>query len=379
MELVCSEGGHLVVGGKPFRAVLVNAYYLQEEAARGRRDLVDETFAACVAMGVGVVRAWAFNDDPAKADTGIQRDKLIYSPLGLTGLDRVLERARAFGLRLVLPLVNHWNAYGGARQYLLWNGVGDAREGDVRFFTDGRVRAHWAAHVTQLLQRTNPLTGFRYAEDPVVLAWELMNEPRGRGLPPAGPGSLVEWVRFAAGTVRSAGARQLISVGDEVEENSFENGAYDPSFWKRVDGEHLFSPKNGGSFARFLEVDDVDLGSCHFYPEKYGLTPGAEAEAGCAWIEGHAAVAHARKKPLLVGEFGMIAPSRLEAYRRWLRAAEHAEVAAIGPWLFCYRSRPALWDEFTFYDDDPIARLLADAAARLRDYSRGAVAPPPSR
>src|SRR3954471_23661477 len=117
VDFVRATQGVLSDGDRPFRFVLVNAYYLQEEAARGRLDRVEETLAACVAMGVRVVRAWAFNDDPNKADTGIQRARLASSEVGLTGLDRVLERARAHGLRLVLPLVNHWNAYGGARQW----------------------------------------------------------------------------------------------------------------------------------------------------------------------------------------------------------------------------------------------------------------------
>ena len=104
MDFVRASQGRLLEGERPFRFVLVNAYYLQEEAARGRLDLVDETLAACAAIGVAVVRAWAFNDDPNKADTGIQRERLRYSAVGLAGLDRVIERARAHGLRLILPL-----------------------------------------------------------------------------------------------------------------------------------------------------------------------------------------------------------------------------------------------------------------------------------
>jgi mannan endo-1,4-beta-mannosidase len=312
--------------------ILVNAYYLQEEAARGRIDLVDETLAECRAMGAGVVRTWAFNDDPNKLDTHIQRAAGVYSEAGLHGLDCVLERARARGIKLILPLVNYWNAYGGARQWLLWHGVADAREGDPRFFTDERVRAHYAAHVGQLLDRENPLTGVRYGDDDTVLAWELMNEPRTGGLP---PDVLADWARFAARAIKSR-ARQRVSAGDE--------------------GELAV-------FRLLLAEGDLDLASCHFYPHKYGVPPGDERAAGIAWIEERARLAAAFGKPLVVGEFGIAngvldSNERVAIYRAWIEAAARAGAAGIGPWLFAYGARPAAWDEFTFYAGDPIATLL---------------------
>jgi mannan endo-1,4-beta-mannosidase len=322
------RGGSLWLGDQPFRFVLVNAYYLQEEAARGRLDVVDETLAAAGAMGAKAVRAWAFNDDPNKHDTGIQRGPSVYSQRGLDGIARMIERARAHGIRLILPLVNYWNAYGGARQWLLWHGVADAVEGDVRFFTDERVRAHYASHVARMVAP--------YRDEPTVLAWELMNEPR--GVP-------ADWVRFAARAVKAAAPNHLVGVGDEGEE------------WS----------------SGLLDCEELDLASCHFYPHKYGHPRGSEAEAGVAWIEEHARLAAAAGKPLVVGEFGIAngaipSEKRLEAYRAWLRAAvDSPGVAGIGPWLFAYRSRPPDWDEFTFYRDDPIAQELHNASEAFKD------------
>jgi mannan endo-1,4-beta-mannosidase len=362
VEVARAPDPHLVLDGRPFRFVLVNAYYLQEEAARERLDLVDETLAACRALGIRVVRAWAFNDDPHKADTGIQRDRLAYAERGLVGLDRLLARARAHDVRLILPLVNHWNAYGGARQWLLWNGVADAREGDPRFFTDPRLRDHYAAHVERILTRHNPLTGLAYRDDPTVLAWELMNEPRGRGLDGDGA-QLADWVAFAARTVKRIAPRQLVSAGDEGEQVSLDG--HDAAFWHAVGATHLFDPATGTSFSRHIACPDVDLASCHFYPEKYGVRPGAEAEAGGVWIAEHARLAARAGKPLIVGELGVptdgrIADAdRLAIHRAWLDAAGRTGVAGIGPWLFAYDARPAAWDEFTFFRKDPLCGLLS--------------------
>jgi len=316
------RAGALWEGARRFRFTLINAYYLQEEAARGRLDLVDETFAGARAMGARVVRAWAFNDDPNKDDTAIQRALGAYEERGLDGLDRTVERARAHGIKLILPLCNYWNAYGGARQWLLWHGVADAREGDPRFFTDERVRQSFTSHVQRIAGR--------YRDDDTVLAWELMNEPRGA---PA------DWVRFAARAVKQAAPRHLISLGDEG-------------------GEHL-------------DCDELDLASCHFYPQKYGVRGGDEARAGVDWIAAHARAAARAGKPLVVGEFGIARDgldpdARLAAYRAWLDAAASTEaVAGIGPWLFAYVSRPPEWDEFTFQAGDPICGLMRESAQRF--------------
>jgi endo-1,4-beta-mannosidase len=147
-------------------------------------------------------------------------------------------------------------------------------------------------------------------------------------------GSLAEWVGFAARIVKQLAPRQLLSVGDEGE-------------------PHL------------VECPDVDLGSCHYYPEKYGVPAGTEVEAGCRYLDHHAQLAARAGKPLLFGEFGIAGAARLPAYRAWLDHAVRAGVALVGPWLFAYRTRPKAWDEFTFYDDDPVADLLRTAAQKI--------------
>lgn len=346
--------------GRPFRFRLLNAYYLQEEAARGRLDVVDETLASARRLGAAVVRAWAFNDDPLKDDTGIRRGLSVYREIGLAGLDRLLARARVHGVGLLLALADHWNAYGGARQAMVWSGAADAVEGDARFYRDAGARAAYAAHVATLLERVNPLTGLRYGDDATVVAWELCNEPRGRDAagrtadaPGAPPGSgLQAWVAAAARAVK-AHARQLVSVGDEGEDVS--PAGWDPRFVRAA--PHLFAPSTATSFSAHLACPDVDLASVHLYPHKYGLP----TALGGLWISEHARRAHAAGKPLVVGEMGIALPSRRARARhlaRWLAAADRAGVAGAGPWLFVYRERPRAWDELSFGADDPEARVL---------------------
>jgi hypothetical protein len=149
-------------------------------------------------------------------------------------------------------------------------------------------------------------------------------------------------------------------VGDEGEQVGFDG--HDERFWRSVHGAQLFSPATGTSFSRHLACADVDLASCHFYPEKYGIRPGAEREAGIAWIEEHASLATQAGKQLLVGELGLNpSPRRAAIYADWIAAARAKRAAAAGLWLFAYDGRPAEWDEFTFYARDPEAQIcLAD-------------------
>ncbi|MEO6951872.1 MAG: cellulase family glycosylhydrolase [Polyangia bacterium] len=371
----------------PFRFVLGNAFYLQEEAARGRIDRVDEVLGKLARLGCKVVRTWAFNDDPQK-DSAIRRSADGVEEVGLRGLDVVLDRARAHGVRLILPLVDYWGSYGGTRQWCRWLGHGDAIEGDPRFFVDAAVRRAYFAHVAALLSRHNERTGLRYGEDPVVYAWELMNEPRGVGVAPE---AWLAWVRDAATVVRSH-ATQLVSLGDEGQQRSFEG--HDEAFWRRANGAHLFAADQGASFSASLDL--VDVASAHLYPEKAGITPGLEREAGVRWIVEHAAIARAAGKPLIVGEFGLgnerasfarfPLPQRRAIYRTWLGAAIRAGVAGIGPWLFHHDDRPDTWDDFAWYVRDGVplgspknryADLVRDAADEMAEVSQSI--PPPSR
>ncbi|MFL5272546.1 MAG: cellulase family glycosylhydrolase [Anaeromyxobacteraceae bacterium] len=339
-------------------AVAVNAYYLQEEAARalrlGRGDapVVDEVLRKAAALGASFVRTNGFNDDPAKAgDSAIQVAPLSYDEAALRGLDLVLARAHAHGVRLVLPLGNYWDDYGGARQYVAWAGLPSPRRGDARFFTDPGVVRHYRAHVAGLLSRVNTFDGLRYGEHPAVLAWELLNEPRGDGLDAAGA-AMRAWVDELGAAVKALAPGHLVGTGEEG----------------------LDAP--GSRFARNTASPWVDYGSVHLFPEPWGVAPGATAGFGTAFIARRGAEARAAGKPLLVGELGLRndglpLEARRETYRRWLECARRAGAGA-AIWLFANDGRPDAWDPYTFRWIDGTAP--ADPANRYADLVQEAAA-----
>jgi len=360
--------GELYEGDARFRCVLLNAFYLHDELAQGREASAREVLDACVAMGVRVVRAWAFND--GAHPSAIQPRAGELDERTLRALDRVLQMAHERGLRLILPLADFWPSYGGVPQWLAWHGFAPTET--ARFFREPALREHYAAHVGRLLERVSSLDGTRYGDHPAVLAWEPMNEPRGTGLDGAGA-ELADWLGFAARAIRGH-ARQLVAAGEE----GFDVSTDDAAYWQRVGGAGLFAPETGSSFRRNLQA--VDLATCHFYPEKYGVKSGLEEEAGVRWIQSHAAQARAAGKPLLVEELGLSnvalgdrkprpLAERRRAYATWLQCGAAAGVAGIGPWGFAHHDRPDGWDDYTFYRHDPPAPIdryadLIEAAAR---------------
>jgi len=346
LSFVEARDGRLWRSGRPFRFLGTNCYFLAEEGARellgweGFAGRVDEALRKAAGLGFGVVRAWAFNDEPENP-AAIQPAPGRLNEAGLAGIDLALERAAAHGVRLLLSLGNFWGDYGGVPQYLRWHGL-DPAETD-RFFVEPALIAHYAEHIEALLTRRNPRTGLTWGEDPTVLGWELMNEPR------AGA-STVAWAQAMEPVVRRAAPRALLCTGGEG----------------RAEDD----------FAGALQV--ADLASIHLYPEEWGWPLERAAADGVAWILEHADRAAVAGRPLVLGEFGLSnrglpLDRRRAVYRAWLGAARgHPAVAGACSWSFSTDDRPDGWDEFTWgwrtgtVTSDPVNRyadLFADEAA----------------
>jgi mannan endo-1,4-beta-mannosidase len=328
----CPYEDPMLLPGETHGLVLVNAYWLQEEAARavrrgdGSAARVEEALGEAAALGIAV-RTHAFNDDPAKAgDSAIQVAKLAYDETALRGLDLVLARAHAHGVRLILALGNYWDDYGGARQYVAWAGLPAPSTGDARFFGERAVVEHYRAHLGGLLSRVNAYDGIRYGEHPAVLAWELLNEPRAA---PGAPGraALRAWVDEIGALVRSLAPGHLVGTGEEgLDPDQFELDAASPY---------------------------VDYASVHVFPEKLGWRGSFAAFMGAGLIAGRARAARALGKPLVVGEFGLrgdglVLDERRAIYRGWLACARRTGAAGAGPWLLAHDDRPDAWDPHTF-------------------------------
>src|SRR5687768_16524841 len=130
---VTRSGANLKLNGSTFKLAGSNNYYLMYKS----RLMVDDVFADAQNAGFNVLRTWGFldigNQDGSNSVRGIQegiyfqywdptQGRPVYNdgPTGLEKLDYVLYSARQHGIRLVIPLTNNWNDFGGMDQYVRW-------------------------------------------------------------------------------------------------------------------------------------------------------------------------------------------------------------------------------------------------------------------
>ncbi len=357
--------------------LLLNCFYLQEEAARALRRgaaplVVDEVLHKARRLGATLIRTYANHADPAKrGDSAMRLGPDTNDALAWRALDLVIARASAHGLRLVLVLGNQWDEVAGARTYVEWSGLPAPRSADARFFTHAPTLALYATHVAQTLERVSSLDGLRYGDHSTIAGWELLNEPRGEGLDRSGH-AVREWIDQVGRRVRARlGGSQWITTGEEGLDVSLEGR--DAWFWLGARASWLYRART--SFALNARSPFVDHPSVHLYPETWGVRASHVEEAGVRMLRESAAIARREGKRLFVGELGVrnrgaIAEvaQRRAILRRWLEVADDEGAVAVGPWMLAHDARPADWDDYQFYvrnglplehDDNGVAPTIA--------------------
>lgn len=86
-------------------------------------------------------------------------------------LDRVLALANKHQVRLIIPFVNNFQWWGGAREYAAFRG----KTWDD-FWVDPQLIADLKQTIAFVINRVNTITGIPYKEDKAILAWETANE-----------------------------------------------------------------------------------------------------------------------------------------------------------------------------------------------------------
>src|SRR5262249_16975930 len=113
---VTVRGGNFRADGATFRFAGTNTYYLHQQS----HYMVDMALDDAAAMGMRVVRAWAFADGSGHGYTALQPQPYVYNDAAFDSLDYAIWKAGRLGIRLVLALVNNWPDYGGMAQYVTW-------------------------------------------------------------------------------------------------------------------------------------------------------------------------------------------------------------------------------------------------------------------
>src|SRR5262245_33786424 len=348
---VTRDDAQLKLDGKNFRFAGSNNYYLMYKS----RLMVDDVFADAKAAGFTVLRTWGFldigNQDGSNSIRGIQEgtyfqywngvDHPAYNdgPTGLSKLDYVLYAARQAGIKLIIPLTNNWNDFGGMDQYVRWRDASnDGPSYHDDFYTDPVIRGWYKDWISHVLNRVNTLTGVAYKDDPTVMTWELGNEPRclSAGAYPRSPNcttqTLVAWADEMSRHIKSVDRHHLASVGDE--------GFFcdDPAQtdWTRNCGE-------GVDTLAFTRLPKIDTMSFHLYPQSWGKDLAWSND----WVVRHAKEARKIGKPVTFGEFGWADKStRNPVYQGWTNLYDKAGGTG---WLYWILS--GIQDDGTLYPD----------------------------
>uniref|UniRef100_A0A0D9WF40 mannan endo-1,4-beta-mannosidase n=1 Tax=Leersia perrieri TaxID=77586 RepID=A0A0D9WF40_9ORYZ len=379
--MVRTRGVQFVVGNggsRPFYVNGFNTYWLMVLAVDpSTRGKVTEVFRQAAAVGLTVCRTWAFNDGGWRA---LQKSPGVYDEEVFKALDFVVSEARKHRMRLILPLCNNWDDYGGKAQYVRWAqaaGVIDVNlttSGSVSadaFFSDETIKGYYKSHVNTILTRVNSYTGVAYRDDPTIMAWELMNEPRCASDPTGD--TLQAWIGEMASHVKSVDPAHLLTVGTE-------------GFYGRSSSSPVRLRVNpnadvalvGTDFVRNHRVHGVDFASAHIYPDTWlpaGATREEQVRFAESWVEAHVAdgegAAAVGGKPVLFSEFGVSVSGAKKAAAFNATSRDAFVEAVYGAVLRSTRrggggAGALLWQVFpegTEYMDDGYVVVLPRAAA----------------
>ncbi|OWM74641.1 mannan endo-1,4-beta-mannosidase 7 [Punica granatum] len=291
---VRTRGIHFMLNGSPYYANGFNAYWLMYLASDpSQRPKVSNAFREAASHGLTVARTWAFSDGGYRP---LQYSPGSYNEQMFQGLDFVIAEARRYGIKLILSLVNDYENFGGKKQYVNWaRSRGQPLSSEDDFFRNPVVKGYYKSHVKTVLNRYNTFTRIHYKDDPTIMAWELMNEPRctsdtsGR--------TIQAWVMEMASFVKSIDRKHLLEIGLE--------GFYGRSTpqRKRVNP----SIDIGTDFIANNRIPGIDFATVHSYPDQWLSSSNDQYQLSFLnnWLNTHIQDAqYILQKPLLLTEFG---------------------------------------------------------------------------
>ncbi len=302
------------------------------------------TFEQLREKGAGVVRFWAF-----QSYTEGGRD--------FSGVDRVLRAAEDAGLR-VMPVLE--------------DGPGDCSTGEEdvpldqvesdSWYTEGYREPLGTARLS--FRDYAALVAERYADEPVVAAWTLVNEAETPRRTSEDRSVLVSFAQDVGAVVHEAAPHHLVTLGTQG------NGA----------------PGGSGTDLREVyelpEMDFVEVHDWAFYGDDESAMPGGEAgrppsvddarcrrtdaPVGCAF-----AIAAELGKPLVVGEVGITAQDERGRERRARLLADKGRAAldaGASGYLLWHWSREDT-DGYDIGPGDPALDVLGELARTAEEAS----------
>ena len=293
-SFITREGTHFYKGAERFYYAGTNNFYLSYfYQDKNYRPMVDEVLNEAKAMGLSVIRTWAFNDggwnrDGYPTSWALQTSPGVYNEEAFKGLDYTLHKADSLGLKVIMTLVNNWDDYGGMNWY---NSFSSGASHHDDFYTDNNTKIWYKNHVSTVLNRVNTFNGKTYKDDAAVFAWELANEPRAES--DISGDKLHAWIEEMANYIKNLDSKHLVTTGLE-------------GFYKGKGSSWYLDGSRGTDFVRNHNLSSIDFATTHLYPDPWNWN----LETALWWIEEHIRDADdVLNMPLILEEFGKQLPA----------------------------------------------------------------------
>lgn len=390
------EGTQFVRDGRPYYFLGANFWYgmnLASPGPGGDRQRLLRELDSLRALGIDNLRIMAASEGPA---TEPWRMKPVLQPAPgqydedlLDGLDFLLAEMGKRGMYAVVCLNNFWQWSGGMAQYRAWvegsaipypdpstgKGWFSYMTYTSGFYSNADARAAFREFLTIVITRRNVYTGRRYFDDPVIMAWELANEPRGM----LRAGAYRRWIRETAAFIKSLDPNHLVCTGSEGNTNV----------------------PTGNHFRKDHASPDIDYTTIHLWIQNWGWYDPADPEGSYPramkkmeeYLQHHLQMAKKLGKPLVLEEFGIARdggsydPAAGTSWRDryfdqvfemvYRLAAEGAPVAGSNFWAWSGAGRPrqpgAVWQAGDDWTGDPPHEFQGWYSVYDRDDSTQAV------
>jgi mannan endo-1,4-beta-mannosidase len=368
-KFVQRKQGAFILDGKPYRYIGTNYWYggllaLQKDPSKGIERLKKELDFLHL-HGITNLRVLAGVEGSGRI-AGVQRvtpplqvEKGKFDTAVLRGLDVLLDEMGKRDMKAIIFFSNNWEWSGGFLQYLNWNGIipdsvlhakmdWDAMRDRVsKFYTCNNCIEDYKKQVALILNRRNVINQKKYIDDPVIMAWELANEPR--PMRPSSNDAYEKWITGISSFIKSVDHRHLVCLGHEGETGTQSMALY----------EAVHANKN------------IDYLTIHIWPKNWGwMKPETMARdfktvasLTDAYIKKHLVVAKKLLKPLVIEEFGFprddmqFTPGsttdlRDKYYQLVFAMLKSSAVAGINFWAFNGTARPMAGQVFWKPGDD---------------------------
>ncbi|MEJ2055195.1 MAG: beta-mannosidase, partial [Calditrichaceae bacterium] len=189
-------GKQFTLKGKPYYFLGTNIWFganMGMEGEEGNRERLVKELDYLKSIGINNLRILGASEGKQfnTVRPSIQPNLGDYNESVLIGLDFLLSEMAKRDMYAVIYLNNFWVWSGGMSQYVAWDkqipvpnpflpeySWHDFMNFSAEFYSLPSMNETFRKYIKTIVNRNNTVTGKKYKDDPVIMAWQLANEPR---------------------------------------------------------------------------------------------------------------------------------------------------------------------------------------------------------